>query len=65
MTYKITASNISCDGCVDTIKTELKKISGVESVEVNKATQEITVSSTTSKEHIVARLNEIGYPVQN
>ncbi|HDY89682.1 MAG TPA: copper chaperone [bacterium] len=55
--------NISCGHCIMTIKNELGNIEGVESVEGNPATKNVTITwqSPANWEKIVQTLNEIGY----
>jgi copper chaperone CopZ len=63
-TVKFIIPNISCGHCVNTIKAELGDILGVQSVEGDPATKEITVtfSSPASTEKILDILKEINYP---
>lgn len=63
VTYQI--SNISCNHCVHTIKTELSDLEGVASVDGDKDTKEITVTfqQPATVEKIKSVLTEINYPV--
>ena len=54
--------NIKCGGCMNSIKTALSKIEGVEVVTIDKVIDTIVVIGTFDKEKIVDRLNELGYP---
>ncbi len=56
--------NISCGHCVSTIKRELE---GVELVEANADTKQVTISwsEPASWDSIVRTLDEIGYPSQD
>ena len=56
--------NISCGHCVMTIKGELGEIEGVQNVEGNAETKEITVEwdSPATMERIKSTLEEIHYP---
>lgn len=62
MKQQIKVSNISCTGCVNTIKNGLKKIEGVEEVQVDQNSQTVTVEGEVQKEVLTARLSELGYP---
>lgn len=54
--------NIKCGGCVNSIKTTLSKIDGVEAVSIDKDSDTIIVRGTFDKEKIAIKLNELGYP---
>lgn len=56
--------NISCNHCVMTIKGELGEVEGIQSVEGNAETKEITVEwdSPATMEMIRSTLKEINYP---
>lgn len=60
----VTIPNISCGHCIMIIKNELGDIEGVESVEGNSATKNVTINwqSPANWETIVQTLEEIGYP---
>lgn len=62
MKQQIKVSNISCTGCVNTIKHGLKKVEGVEEVQVDQNSQTVTVEGEVQKEVLTARLSELGYP---
>ncbi len=59
--------NISCGHCVSTIKRELEELEGVELVEANADTKQVTISwsEPASWDSIERTLNEIGYPAQD
>jgi copper chaperone len=62
----LTAPDISCDHCKQTIERELGTLSGVHSVSVAIPTKHVDVRfdpAQTSQAAIVARLDEEGYPV--
>lgn len=65
VTYQI--PNISCGHCVNTVKTELGMIDGVESVhaEAESKQAEITFQDPASEEKIKEVLAEINYPVKD
>ena len=63
-TTTLSIPNISCAHCVMTIKGELGEIEGVNKVEGNAETKEITVEwdSPATVERIKSALREINYP---
>ncbi len=61
------SSEIECDGCANSIKRTLGKLSGVESVAVTVQTKTIEVAydnATTNEEAIKARLEGAGFPLE-
>lgn len=62
---KLSVPNISCGHCVMTIQRELGEIDGVNKVEGNPTTKEVTVEWDTpaTLERIKSALKEINYPV--
>lgn len=64
-TVKIDA--IGCDGCVKTIVSELKELTGVTEVKGDVTSKQITVQwdAPANWEGITAKLTEIDYPVSN
>ncbi|MFC1654780.1 heavy-metal-associated domain-containing protein [Myxococcota bacterium] len=62
---KVNIPNISCGHCVATISRELKEVEGVEEVDGDPDTKEVTVrwKAPATWETISKTLNEIGYPV--
>lgn len=65
VTYRI--PNISCNHCLHTIKTELSALQGVNKVEGNVSSKEVTVTfdSPASEEKLVETLQEINYPPES
>ena len=61
-TFKV--PNMTCNGCVSTVKGEIEQLSGVVNVEVNKPAQLVTVEWETpaSWNAILQALVEIQYP---
>lgn len=57
--------NISCMHCVHTIKTEVSELEGVQKVEADPTTKQVTVvfDAPASEEKIKDLLAEINYPV--
>lgn len=62
MEQQITVENIKCGGCMNSIQTALLKLNNVEKVTINKETETITVEGNISKDKLIAKLNELGYP---
>lgn len=62
MEQQFEVENIKCGGCMNSIKTALLKIDGVEEVVINKDTDTIVVSGKAEREKIVDKLNDLGYP---
>lgn len=60
----VTVPNIGCNGCVNTIKSEISELAGVKSVAGAVETKQVTIEyeAPTSWDAIVAKLNEIDYP---
>jgi copper chaperone len=63
-TENITVANLSCSGCVNTITKKLNSITGVEKVEVDLETNNVSVNyiETVSREQLTQMLLSIGYP---
>ena len=60
---QINASNIKCMGCVSAIREGLKTLDGVESVEVELESGQVTVAGNAlNTEIITKKLAELGYP---
>lgn len=60
----IIIANLSCGGCVNTITKKLTAISGVEKVEVDLKTNNVSVNHNemVSREQLTQMLLSIGYP---
>ncbi len=63
-TENIIIANLSCGGCVNTITKKLTAISGVEKVEVDLKTNNVSVNhhEMVSREQLTQMLLSIGYP---
>jgi copper chaperone CopZ len=62
-TYQINVENIKCEGCVNSIKSALLKIKGVNNIDVYKKEEKVCVSGIAiERQEIVDRLLAIGYP---
>lgn len=62
MTNNIEVENIKCSGCMNSIKTALLKIDGVENVSIDKDTETVTIYGTADKNILVQELSKLGYP---
>ncbi|MBE2270181.1 MAG: heavy-metal-associated domain-containing protein [Anaerolinea sp.] len=60
-TFKVL--NMTCNGCVSTVRSEIEQIEGAEVVDINKAAQLVTVNwqPPASWELIERRLSDIEY----
>lgn len=56
--------NMTCNGCVNTVRTEIEELAGIVNVEVNKPAQLVTVEWDTPAlwDGIKSALTEIEYP---
>jgi copper chaperone len=61
-----TVPNISCGHCVRTVETELKELAGVQTVQANADSKQVTVTweAPATWEQIESTLVEINYPPQ-
>lgn len=62
MTHNIAVENIKCCGCMNSIKTALLKIKGVENVSIDKDTETVTIDGTVEKTILIQALSKMGYP---
>lgn len=63
-TENFTVPKIVCEGCVETVKGALQKISGVRDVKADFKTKkvEITAEESVEKNSLISALKEAGYP---
>jgi copper chaperone len=56
--------NMTCNGCVSTVRSEIEQVAGVVNVDINKPAQLVTVewNSPASWQLIETALTEIEYP---
>lgn len=59
---QIQVENIKCNGCATSIKNSLLKLNDVESVTVNIDQEIIQYEGKASRDEIINRLAEMGYP---
>lgn len=60
----IQASNIKCEGCVNTIKNGLQDLAGLATINVDIPSNQVTVEGDApDKDLIEKKLAELGYPV--
>lgn len=62
MKQQFEVENIKCGGCVNSIKTALLKLEGVETIEVDKDIDTIELTGTIERDLIIKKLNDLGYP---
>lgn len=63
-TIELTAQNIKCMGCVSAIQDGLNTLPGVEKVDVDLETKQVTVSGHgLSQELITDKITALGYPI--
>jgi len=62
MQYILDVQNVKCGGCVNTIRTQLGKMAGIQQVEVVQATGRVTVEADVSRESVAEALAKLGYP---
>lgn len=67
MQYEILVENIKCDGCANTIKTKLEALVHVNEVliDVEKGSVTIDTEDSDSRDTLVTKLLELGYPEQD
>lgn len=62
MEQQIVVENIKCTGCMNSIRTALLKLDKVEKVAIDKETETISILGNVSRDKVIEKLNEIGYP---
>lgn len=62
MTYSIEVENIKCGGCMNSIQSGLLSIEGVNSVVIDKASEIITIETTSEIQPLLNKLSAMGYP---
>lgn len=65
MTHTLIVDNISCGGCVSSIKKGLSALEGVEKVDVNQNSHTVSVEGDIEKSTLTKKLSEMGYPEKN
>lgn len=62
-TEEINVANLKCNGCATTIKKELQKMSGINSVEVDVENSKVLISyNNIERALIIDKLHSLGYP---
>lgn len=60
---KIIVANLKCNGCATTVKKELQKIEGIQTVEVDIENDCVDVSyENVDRDVIIKKLHALGYP---
>ena len=62
MIHTIEVENIKCGGCMNSIKTALQQMEGVQEVNIDKDTETVTIESDSDIEPFIQKLNDLGYP---
>lgn len=62
MEQQIIVENIKCGGCMNSIRTALLKLDKVEKVAIDKETETISIFGDFSRDDVINKLNELGYP---
>lgn len=62
MIHTIEVENIKCGGCMNSIKTALQQMEGVQEVNIDKDTETVTIESESNIEPFIQKLNDLGYP---
>jgi len=67
MKYEILVENIKCGGCANTIKTKLEALADVNEAQVDVENGSVTIDTndSDSRDALVAKLLELGYPEQD
>jgi P-type Cu+ transporter len=60
-TYEFALSGVSCASCVANIEKALKKLSGVEKVEINFALRLLTITTSNPPQEIIKTVQQAGY----
>ena len=60
---ELTVPDISCGHCVGAVTKAIRELDAAARVEIDIPSKRVTVASSASREAIVARLAEAGYPV--
>ena len=64
MTEKIIVTNLKCGGCASSIKNKLKELHGIDSINIDLDSNNITIihQGIVNRDIITAQLKAIGYP---
>ncbi len=62
MEQQFVVENIKCNGCSNSIRTDLLKIPKVENVAVDIEAGCITITGNPDRNTVIAKLNDMGYP---
>ncbi|PIY07575.1 MAG: heavy metal transporter [Flexibacter sp. CG_4_10_14_3_um_filter_32_15] len=64
MLHQISVENIKCGGCINTIKTALLKNENVQTVDIDKESETISIETKTPSERttFTQLLSKLGYP---
>lgn len=63
MIHEIEVENIKCDGCINSIKSKLLNLFGVQNVSVDLEHERVTIESTSIEDSAyIETLSSMGYP---
>ncbi|MDN6731312.1 MAG: heavy-metal-associated domain-containing protein [Atopostipes suicloacalis] len=65
MKKEVTVDGMTCEGCANTVRKKFEDIQGVEKVEVNRSTKNVSIESSTAidEDTLVAALSGTNYSV--
>ena len=66
MNTSLSIQNLKCGGCANTIITQLSKLEGIDGVEVNNDTNQVSFAYLSEKalENAADKLSQLGYPIE-
>lgn len=66
MNASLSIQNLKCGGCANTIITQLSKLEGIDAVEVDNNTNQVSFaySSENALENATDKLSQLGYPIE-
>jgi len=66
MNSRLLIQNLKCGGCANTIITQLSKLDGIDAVEVDNDTNQVsfTYSNENALENATDKLSQLGYPIE-
>ena len=56
--------DMECEHCKKTIESEIRKLSGIENVNINLKTKEVEVIGRVTKEEIISAIKSAGYSIE-
>ncbi|MFD1629818.1 heavy-metal-associated domain-containing protein [Pseudopedobacter beijingensis] len=62
MKHTIEVENIKCGGCMNSIRTAIMQMEGVQEVSIDKETETVIIEANSDVESFIQKLNDLGYP---